>query len=79
MYSHEIKAYLDIRNNLLKTPEEILEVIDIKKNPQINWIRFHNGPNNYEITTSDKYYFMFHVLTIDEYAEECESVKKLLR
>lgn len=79
MYSHEIKAYLDIRNNLLKTPEEILEVIDIKKNPQINWIRFHNGPNNYEITTSDEYYFMFHVLTIDEYAKECESVKKLLR
>lgn len=77
MYSHEIETYLRIRNYLLKTPAEILEVTDAKKSPQINWVRFHNGPNNYEMTTSDNYYFKFHVLTIGEYAKECEDLKQL--
>jgi hypothetical protein len=79
MYSHEIETYLNVRNYLLKTPAEILEVTDVKKSPQINWVKFHNGPNNYEMTTSDNYYFKFHVLTIEEYAKECEETKKLIR
>ncbi len=76
MYSHEIETYLRVRNYLLKTPAEILEVTDTKKSPQINWVRFHNGPNDYEMTTSDEYYFKFHVLTIEEYAKECEELRQ---
>jgi hypothetical protein len=79
MYSHEIENYLKVRNYLLKTPAEILEVTDHKKSPQINWVKFHNGPNNYEMTTTDNYYFKFHVLTIEEYAKECEEAKKLIK
>jgi len=79
MYSHEIENYLKARDYLLKTPAEILEVTDIKKSPQINWVRFRTGDNNYEMTTKDNYYFKFHVLTIEEYAKECEEVKKLIK
>ncbi len=79
MYSHEIENFLKIRNYLLKTPEEIIEVTDIKKSPQINWIKFHNGENNYEMTTHDNFYFKFHVLTIEEYALECQKTKKLIK
>jgi hypothetical protein len=75
MYSHEIETYLRVRNYLLKTPEEIFEVTDLRKNPQINWISFHNGPNDYEVKTSDDYYFKFHILTIAEYAKECEEIR----
>lgn len=79
MYSHEIAQYLELRNYLLKTPEEIDNVTSIKKNPQINWIKFINGDNNYEITTRDNYYFKFHVLTIEEYKKECDDNKISIR
>ena len=79
MYSHEIETYLRVRDYLLKTPVEILEVTDVKKSPQINWVKFHNGPNNYEMTTSDNYYFKFQGIEFDEAAEEEERKRNLLR
>lgn len=58
MYSYEIKLFLDERNHVLSR-EEFLELTDVQKNPQIKSMKYDTSNDNYEIVTSDGYYFTF--------------------
>ena len=56
MFSYEIKQYLKNRNYELSS-DEILDMIDISKNPQIDHIIYDNSI--YQMWDNDGNYFKF--------------------
>lgn len=56
MLSYEMKKYIENRNYELNS-EEILNIIDVSKNPQINHIIYEN--NLYKVWDKDGNYFEF--------------------
>lgn len=60
MYSHEIDQLLKLRNFLLSR-EEYLEVVNPKKNPQINFAKYDSQNDSLEVNTTDNYHFKFKV------------------
>lgn len=60
MYSHEIKQLLELRNYLLDR-KEANKVLDVNNSPQINHVKYNTHEDNFEMWTSDNYYFKFKV------------------
>ena len=60
MYSHEIKQLLELKNYLLDR-KEANKILNIKDSPQINHIKYNTYDDNFEMWTSDNYYFKFKV------------------
>ena len=73
MYSNEIANYINERNYLLGG-DDLNNVIDINKNPQINRIIYHPFDMSYYIATNDNYEFNFKVIPYEE-----AKIKKLVR
>lgn len=63
MYSHEIRELLKIRNNLI----DIKEYCKILESPQINHIKYNTNDNNFEMWTSDNYYFKLKVKKVTKW------------
>lgn len=60
MYSHEIKQLLELKNYLLDR-KEANKILNIKYSPQINHVKYNTYDDNFEMWTSDNYYFKFKV------------------
>lgn len=60
MYSYEIKQLLELKNYLLDR-KEANKILNVKDNPQINHIKYNQNGNDFEMWTSDDYYFKFKV------------------
>lgn len=60
MYSHEIKQLLELKNYLLDRKESN-KILDIDSNPQINHVKYNLYEDNFEMWTSDNYYFKFKI------------------
>ena len=60
MYSHEIKQLLELKNYLLDR-KEANKILNIKDSPQINHIKYNTYDDNFEMWTTDNYYFKFKV------------------
>ena len=60
MYSHEIKQLLELKNYLLDR-KEANKILNIKDSPQINHVKYNTYDDNFEMWTSDNYYFKFKV------------------
>lgn len=60
MYSYEIKQLLELKNFLLDR-KEANKILNVKDNPQINHIKYNQNGNDFEMWTSDDYYFKFKV------------------
>ena len=60
MYSWEIEKLLQMRNYLIEG-QEYIEISDIKKNPQINRVKYDPYNDDFEIWTNDNYDFKFKV------------------
>lgn len=60
MYSHEIDSYLRLRDHKL-TRNECNEILNPNNSPQINWMKYYPGNNEYQIKTTDGYYFIFFI------------------
>ena len=60
MYTWEIINYINQRGKYLK-PEEIKEVIDVFKNPQIDHIEYNTFENKYQMWDKEGNYMEFWV------------------
>lgn len=60
MYSHEIKQLLELKNYLLDR-KEANKILNIKDSPQINHVKYNQDTTDFEMWTSDNYYFKFKV------------------
>ena len=60
MYSHEIKQLLELKNYLLDK-KEANKILDIDSSPQINHVKYNQDTTDFEMWTSDNYYFKFKV------------------
>ena len=60
LYSWEIEKLLQMRNYLIEV-QEYIEISDIKKNPQINRVKYDPYNDDFEIWTNDNYDFKFKV------------------
>ena len=60
MYSHEIKQLLELKNYLLDR-KEANKILNVKDSPQINHVKYNTYDDNFEMWTSDNYYFKFKV------------------
>ena len=60
MYSHEIKQLLELKNYLLDR-KEANKILNIKNSPQINHVKYNTYDDDFEMWTSDNYYFKFKV------------------
>ena len=60
MYSNEIKQLLELKNYLLDR-KEANKILNIKDSPQINHVKYNTYDDNFEMWTSDNYYFKFKV------------------
>lgn len=60
MYSHEIKQLLELKNYLLDR-KEANKILNIKNSPQINHVKYNTYDDNFEMWTSDNYYFKFKI------------------
>ena len=60
MYSHEIKQLLELKNYLLDR-KEANKILNIKDSPQINHVKYNQDTTDFEMRTSDNYYFKFKV------------------
>ena len=60
MYSHEIKQLLELKTYLLDR-KEANKILNIKDSPQINHVKYNTYDDNFEMWTSDNYYFKFKV------------------
>ena len=60
MYSYEIKQLLELKNYLLDR-KEANKILNIKDSPQINHVKYNTYDDNFEMWTSDNYYFKFKV------------------
>lgn len=60
MYSYEIKQLLELKNYLLDR-KEANKILNIKNSPQINHVKYNTYDDNFEMWTSDNYYFKFKV------------------
>ena len=45
MRTDEIKNYIDVRNGILSS-DEVLQIVDISRNPQIDHMHYKNGVRN---------------------------------
>ena len=61
MYSHEIQALLELRNNLVS----IKEYLQIVKSPQIDHIKYEN--DMFFMWSNDGYKFTFKIKKGDDY------------
>lgn len=71
MYSWEIKNYIAQRGYQLNQ-EEIKEVIDILKNPQLDHIEYNAYDDRYEMWDREGNYFTFKVKYEDELVRKRE-------
>jgi len=60
MYSWEIEEFLKKRDHIV-TPEECMMIMNPNQSNQITNVRYCTYNNEYQIQTSDGYYFMFIV------------------
>ena len=60
MYSHEIKELLELKNYLLDK-KEANKILYIDSSPQINHIKYNQDTKDFEMWTTDNYYFKFKV------------------
>lgn len=60
MYSHEIKQLLELKNYLLDR-KEANKILNVKDSPQINHVKYNTYDDNFEMWTTDNYYFKFKV------------------
>ena len=60
MYSHEIKQLLEFKNYLLDR-KEANRILNVKDSPQINHVKYNQDSNDFEMWTSDNYYFKFKI------------------
>ena len=60
MYSHEIKELIELKNYLLDR-KEASKILDIDSSPQINHVKYNQDNNDFEMWTTDNYYFKFKV------------------
>lgn len=60
MYSYEIKQLLELKNYLLDG-KEANKILNVKDSSQINHIKYNQNGNDFEMWTSDDYYFKFKV------------------
>lgn len=73
MYSHEIGQYIDKYNHRLNTVQ--LEVLmDTRLNPQISRIKYNDYSKEYEIWTTDNYYFKFNSVPYTDYINEVHNI-----
>lgn len=75
MYSWELESFIKSKNFYLGG-DDLAFVIDIKKHPQINRIKYDAGSKTYMISTSDNYCFYFKAMPIEE-AKEKKLIKSL--
>lgn len=66
MYSHEIQQLLELKQYLLEQ-KEANKILDIKESPQINHIKFNPYNEDFEMWTSDNYYFKFKVKKVNKW------------
>lgn len=66
MYPDEISDFLKKHNNELQG-KDILQVIDINKNPQLTRVKFDNSNSTYEMWDSFGNYYTFKAKTRDDY------------
>lgn len=60
MYSHEIKELLELKNYLLDR-KEANKILDIDSSTQINHVKYNQDTKDFEMWTTDNYYFKFKV------------------
>lgn len=60
MYSHEIKRLLELKNYLLDR-KDANKILNVKDSPQINYVKYNQDTTDFEMWTSDNYYFKFKV------------------
>lgn len=60
LYSYEIENYLKERNYSL-TAKECAELVNTTVNTQIVRVKYYPFDGNYQIDTSDGYYFRFTI------------------
>ena len=60
MYSHEIKQLLELKNYLLDR-KEANKIFNVKDSPQINHVKYNRDTTDFEMWTSDNYYFKLKV------------------
>lgn len=64
MYSHEIDQLIKLRNYLIEN-EEYMEIV--LNSPQISYLKYNTFTKDYEMWTSDNYYWKYKV---KEYRKE---------
>ena len=60
MYSYEIEQFLRERDHII-TPEECMMIMNPNQSCQIRSVKYYASDNEYQVETSDGYYFMFQV------------------
>lgn len=73
MYSHEIAEYIKQHNNRLNSPQ-LEYLMDTRLNPQISRIHYIDQTHEYEIWTSDNFYFRFNSVSYQEYIESVRNI-----
>lgn len=75
MYSEELQFFLESRQRIIES-DELKEVIDLSKNPQLKRIVFNSGNNTYDMWDDKGNWFHFTALEFGEKRTD-EVIRKL--